>query len=336
MPQRIVFPDRGKVELQHFDLPATGPAEVRVKTHYSLISIGTETTILHQRYAPDSHFAKRFSFPQLKTGVQAVGEIEQAGAEVSGLAAGDRVFFRMAHGSHQVLPASAVTCIPAGVDMPSACWCGLAKTAFRAAWAGKFAASNQVLIIGAGPVGQMLVRWAHVENIQHIAVVDQSADRLQHASRGGSTTLILGDLGQHLQQVSQIAAGLGPALVVDTTGNPAVFQNALAVAARFGKVILLGDTGFPQRQCLSSDLMTKGLTIQAVHESHDRDGWTQGKVDELFFSYVLSGRFDLSGLMTHEFTPLECQQAYALAELHRERAMGILFNWTDSDMTADK
>ena len=85
MPKRIVFPAKSQVALQDFELPATGPHDLKIRTLYSLMSIGTETIILHQKYAPDSHFARMFSFPQLKTGVQAVGEVEQVGGAVSDL-----------------------------------------------------------------------------------------------------------------------------------------------------------------------------------------------------------------------------------------------------------
>ena len=155
MPKRIIFRARGQVALEDFELPELADGDVRVRTLFSLISIGTETIILHQKYADDSHFARMFSFPQLKTGVQAVGEIEKTGAGVTEFAAGDRVFMRMAHGSHQVLPAASCSAVPAGIDLKSACWCGLAKTAFRAAWAGGFALGGHVLIIGAGPVGSL-------------------------------------------------------------------------------------------------------------------------------------------------------------------------------------
>jgi len=327
MPKRIVFPAKGEVELQSYELPETGASDVLVRTLYSLISTGTETTLLHQKYAPDSHFARMFSFPQIKTGVQAVGQIEQLGYSVEGLEVGDRIFMRMAHGSHQVIPAERCSLVPAGVDSKSGCWCGLAKTAFRAAWAGQFDAGGHVLIIGAGPVGQMTLRWASAAGMKQIAVNDLSAYRLEHAERGGATDILSGDLAQFSQQVKKMNEGQGPAIVIDTTGNPAVFQTALSVAARFGKVILLGDTGYPGLQKLSSDVMTKGLTIQATHESHDRDGWTQQKIDSLFFGYVLEGRFDLSELITHEFQPEEAAQAYALAEHQREQAMGIIFDW---------
>ena len=72
MPKRIIFPQKGQVVLEDFSLPPMGAGDIRVRTLYSLMSIGTENIILQQKYAPDTHFAKMFSFPQLKTGVQAV------------------------------------------------------------------------------------------------------------------------------------------------------------------------------------------------------------------------------------------------------------------------
>ena len=79
MAQRIIFPEPGRVRLDPFELPAPGAGDLQVRTLYSLMSIGTETTILHARYDPGTHFAARFSFPQKKTGVQAVAVVEQLG-----------------------------------------------------------------------------------------------------------------------------------------------------------------------------------------------------------------------------------------------------------------
>ena len=312
-------------------MPELGPDQIKVRTHYSLMSIGTETIILEQKYEPGTHFAGMFSFPQLKTGVQALGEVEEAGKEVEDFRAGDMIYMREAHGSHQILPASAGSPVPPGVDLKSACWCGLAKTAFRAAWAGRFELGNHILIIGAGPVGQMAIRWASVAGVKTIAVVDLSGNRLEHALRGGATLTFENDVADCMDQIQAIGNGNGPSIVVDATGNPVVFQSALVGAAKYGKVILLGDTGYPSKQCLSSEVMTKGLTIQATHDSHDRDGWTQRRIDRLFFDLVKKGKFNLSGLITHEFSPQNCSEAYTLANDQRYETMGILYDWTKSD-----
>jgi threonine dehydrogenase-like Zn-dependent dehydrogenase len=295
------------------------------------MSIGTESVILNQKYDPDTHFAKMFSFPQLQTGVQAVAEVEQLGKGASEFSSGDHIYMRKAHRSHQVLAAKDCSPIPQDIDLKSACWAGLAKTAYRAAWAGRFEPGQNLLIIGAGPVGQMAVRWAAIAGVDSIAVVDYSPARLGHAKSGGATHLFKNDIAECLDEIQAINGGAGPSIVVDVTGNPTVLKHALAAAAQFGKVILLGDTGYPSKQCLSSDVMTKGLTIQATHESHDRDGWTQRRIDRLFFDLVKRGRFDLSGLITHEFLPRECVHAYALANEQGEGVMGILFDWSDSN-----
>lgn len=327
MPSRIVFPGPGEVVLQSFELPGIGPRELCARTRYSLMSIGTETAMLHQRYEPDSHFARMFGFPQLKTGVLAVGCVERVGREVSEFAAGDTVYLRQAHGSHQVVRAEACSPVPAGVDLQTACWAGLAKTAFRAAWAAPFRLGEQVLIIGAGPVGQMAVRWAGIAGCADILVSDLSEFRLGHAQRGGATRILAGEVSAHAEVIGDMDGGQGPRVVVDTTGNAAVLRDALAVTARYGKVMLLGDTGYPGRQCLTSDVMMKGLTIQATHDSHDRDGWTQRRVDRLFFQCLQDGRFDTSGLVTHTFAPRDCEAAYGLADRERGQTLGILFDW---------
>ena len=331
MPQRIIFPKRGQAALQEFDLPDMADDSVRVRTLYSLMSIGTEISILNRKYDPGTHYDRIFGFPQLKTGVQAVAEVEATGASVTDFAEGDRIYMRMAHGSHQVMPESLLSPIPDAVDSKSACWCGLAKTAFRAACAAPFDLGRQVLIIGAGPVGQMAVRWARSANTGLLAVSDLSERRLAHARRGGATHSLCGDVAGQLEEIGEMNGGTGPDVVVEATGSPTVFPGALAAAARFGKVILLGDTGYPDHQHLTSDVMTKGLTIQATHDSHDREGWTQRKVDELFFASLIAGRFDVGGLITHEFSPEDCTEAYALAVERRGDAMGILFDWSQSD-----
>ena len=331
MARRIVFPAPGVVELQDFDLPRVGAADVAIRTELSLMSIGTETTILTANYAADSHFARIFSFPQLKTGVQAIGRVVDTGADVAGFAPGDRVYMRMAHGSHQVLPADALSAVPMDAKLPDACWCGLAKTAFRAAWAAPFRYGTSVLIVGAGPVGQMAIRWAAAAGVAELAVADLSPLRLDLARRGGAQRTLAGELAENSAAIGAMNDGNGPAVIVDTTGNPAVFRTALAVAGRFARIVLLGDTGYPDRQHLSSDMMTKGLTVLATHDSHDVDGWDQRRIDALFFESLTSGRFPVDGLITHEFSPVDCKEAYALALERRAEILGVLFDWRDAE-----
>ncbi len=327
MAQRIVFPAPSKVELQSYDPGEVQDDEVLIKTEYSLVSIGTETTLLHQRYSPNSHFAQRFSFPQLKTGVLAVGKVLQCGSRVNDKKPGDRIYMRQAHGSHQRLPASSTSLIPQSVNPIEACWCGLAKTAFRAAHAAEFFNDKRLLVFGAGPVGQMITRWAHYYGCDKIVVNDLSEWRLQWARKGGAHSSICGDSTNCLSAISKAFDNNAPNLIIDTTGNPAVLQAALQASGMFAKIILLGDTGYPEKQQLSSDMMTKGLSIQATHDSHDREGWDQARIDDLFFDALQSQRFDVDGLISQTFKPQQFEEAYRIADKQRHDVLGLLFDW---------
>jgi threonine dehydrogenase-like Zn-dependent dehydrogenase len=160
--------------------------------------------------------------------------------------------------------------------------------------------------------------------------VDLAPLRLRLAAAGGATACIEGSVGDRHEALLAASGGDGFDVVVDTTGNPAVFAQALGVAGMFGKLVLLGDTGYPSRQSLTSDVMTKGLTIVATHDHHDRGGWTQRRIDALFFRLVRNGSFALDGLITHEFPPEACEDAYSLASGRRDEAVGILFDWARS------
>lgn len=329
--RRIVFPRQGEVVLTEMTLADPGPEDVLVRSLYSLMSIGTETTILHQRYDPDTHFARMFSFPQLQTGVQTVAAIEECGSEVTEFNIGDIVFLRRGHGSHHLISAAECSAVPAHMDLRQACWAGLAKTAFRAAWAAPFKPASHVLVIGAGPVGQMALRWAAAMGCATVTAVDVAKHRLGHAHAGGADSVLCGTLETVMSDIQAINGGLGPDVVVDSTGSAQVFQQALVAAAQYGKLVLLGDTGYPAEQRLSSSVMTKGLTIQAVHDSHDRGGWHQRKVDEHFFATVATGNFNLDGLIERLFGPEECIAAYNLAENARGSVVGIMFDWVGGD-----
>ncbi len=325
MGQRIIFPEKGVVALEEFEPPALGPEDIRVKTLASLISIGTETTILQKKYDEGSHFAEMFSFPQMQTGNQSVGVVERVGDDVQDIIPGDRVFLRKAHASHWTLPASSSAPIPARIDTSSAIWCGLAKIAFRAAQAAPFQLGGEVLIIGAGPVGQMAARWALVAGMRRVVISDLSEQRLLLVS--SRCIPHAGSVIDRRDDLLALADGAGFQCVVDTTGNPAVFQTALSLAAEFGKVVLLGDTGFPAQQCLTSDLMMRGVSVVATHEQLDRDGWTQGAIDSLFFQLVADGVFEVQGLITHQFAPEQYEEAYDLIRREVGGAVGVSFNW---------
>jgi 2-desacetyl-2-hydroxyethyl bacteriochlorophyllide A dehydrogenase len=316
--------------LEEFDPGPVGEGQVAVRSSYSLMSTGTELTVLNGRYEPSSHWAKWAALPFVP-GYACVGEVAEVGAGVVGLAAGDVVVVRASHASRHVVASDACTPLPRRIQPQLAPWFALAKIAFMGALAAEHGLGDTVCVIGAGPIGQMAVRWANAAGVGALVAVDSVAGRLELGRRGGATAVVAAPVAEAMDQVRDHGGPDGFDVVIDATGNPAVLEAAFGLVRPRGRVVVLGDAGAPTRQHLTSDVITKGIVIVGAHDNLSRlhPRWSgDRRIHELFFHLVGSGRFDLEGLNTHTFTPQDCAAAYRLADERRGETVGVLFRWT--------
>lgn len=309
MPFRIVFTGPREVATEEYDLREPREGEVVVRTLYSLMSTGTENIAFNRDFDPGTHWDAWVRYP-FRPGYLCVGAREDTG---------EVVFHRRPHASHHCVAVEHLT--PIGdADPRDATWCGLAKIAFSGQVVARYRVGEEVVIVGAGPIGQMSIRWAVAAGLRSVTVVEPSSFRAELARRGGASDVIE-------RTVAESALSDVP-LVIDTTGNAQVLADALRICGRYARVVLLGDTGRPEAQHLTSDVITKGLTIVGTHDTHDRDGWTPTEVNAAFFELVRTGRFPLDGLITHTVDPRDPATAYELANTQRDETMGICFDWT--------
>lgn len=326
MATRVVFPEQGKVAVEEHDPGRPGDGQVRIRALASLISNGTEGIILHRRFAPGTHWADWFGsmggYPW-RPGYALVGEVVEAGPG-SHLSPGARVGLRTGHASEVVAKASDCRPLPAELDPVLAAWFALAKITFVGALAAGHVLGEPVVVIGAGPIGQMLLRWLHASGAQLICI-DPVESRLMHARRLGATCLA-GDVASQGRAVKELTGG-GAAVVVDATGNPAVFTAALGMARARGTVVLLGDTGTPAEQHLTGDVLSKGLRVVGAHDCHAVAPWTEQRIVDLFTAMVRAGRIDMTGLTTHIVPGARAPEAYAAITADPARTLGVALDW---------
>ena len=323
---RVVFTRKQSVSLETLSLQVPGPGEIRVRTDFSLMSTGTENIVFNRLFDPGTHWDHWVSYPFFP-GYATAGVVEFVGEEVSARKPGDRVFHRAGHCSHAVVKESECFMLPDSLALEEAVWYALARIAFVGAKAAAYELGDGVLIIGAGPIGQMSVRWAHAAGACPIVVVDPVLEREPAARSGGATAYISAPIGSARDQILAANAGFLPRIVIDTTGNANVFSEALQLAADFGRVVVLGDTGTPGKQVLTGDVIKRGVQVVGAHDGHNPPGWPPEAIPRLFVAMVLDGRISLKGLNTHYFKPEECGEAYATANRDRAKTMGILFDW---------
>jgi 2-desacetyl-2-hydroxyethyl bacteriochlorophyllide A dehydrogenase len=315
------------VQLERFPLPSPGPHEVRVRIDVSLMSTGTENIVFNQLYDPGSGWENYAKFP-FYPGYAAIGTVEGAGEHAGPFRPGMRVACRSGHQSHVNMWAGGCHPVPATLSQGEAVWFAPAKIAFQAKRVAGLQPGDRVLVLGAGPIGQMAVRWAHEAGATTVIAIDRNPVRAQLALAGGATAAPCLPVAEARDAILAANGGELPRVVIDTTGNAQVFATALGLARDFGTVALLGITGRPAQQSLTGDVVRRGLHIAGVHDCHDTPEWNESTITKLFLDLSVAGRFPLGGLNTHFFAPDDCAEAYATANRERAKTMGILFRWT--------
>ena len=326
MATRLVFTGKQQVQVESFDPGTPGPGQVAVKALVSLMSTGTENIVFNRLFAPGTHWDNWVKYPFLP-GYSLVGEATAVGEGVTKVAVGDRVVLRTGHASHHVVDAKDCVVAPKTLAPETTAWFALAKIAAMGARGAAVKLGESVLVIGAGPIGQMALRWSLAAGAGRVIVADMVPLRLELAKRGGASVVVAEPIESATEKILAANGGALPDVVIDTTGNSKVFTSALRLVRTQGRMVLLGDTGSPDEQHLIPDVICRSLSIVGAHDCTEDDRWNREIICALFFAFAGDGRFRMDGLNTHVFKPEQCVDAYATANTRRGETMGILFDW---------
>lgn len=327
MAKRVVFTGKQQVRVETFNPDSVGQKQVGLRVLCSLMSTGTENIIFNRIFDPGTHWDRWVKYP-FYPGYAGVARVEEIGDGVTRWKVGDTVLFRAPHASHHILHEDWLHPVPDGIDPKHAAWFALSKICSMGAKAAEYLMGDSVLIVGAGPIGQMSVRWAHALGCESVLVADLVEWRLGLARKGGATAVVSKPLADAMDEILAANFGQKPRVVIDTTGQAKVLPQALQVVADRGRVIVLGDTGYPNQQHLTMDVICRGISVVGAHDSHEDHYWNAPRIYRTFFNYIKSGRISMEGMNTHEFGPDDAPKAYELANTRRGETVGILFDWT--------
>lgn len=331
--QVVVFTDKEKAALVREPVRAPGRGEVLVRATWTLVSTGTETICYGRRFEPGSHWEQWVKYP-FHAGYSFVGVVEALGEGVEGLSAGDRVSSTHSHRQFAVGPASDFLKVPDGVSDRDAGWRTLSYIVQNGVRRAQHALGEDLVVVGAGPLGQMAVQFLRLLGPRELIVIDPVSDRLEIARRHGATRAINLDVAAAADAVKEFTEGRMADAVYDITGNDKVFQSAQQLLRRLGKLVLVGDTGTPSGQHLTGAIISKSLSVIASHATntppHESDftPWTRNRMIQLFFQYLKDGRMRMTDLNTHVFEPKDCQAAFQKLLHERAKTLGCHFDWT--------
>ncbi|MDG4552714.1 MAG: zinc-binding alcohol dehydrogenase [Candidatus Competibacter sp.] len=248
----LTAPGRGEILDESLPLPGSG--EVRVRTLYTGISRGTETLVFRGEVPPSQHQAMRAPFQQgdfpapVKYGYCNVGVVEAGPAALR-----DRIVFCLyPHQDRYVVPAAAVTPVPACVPPGRAVLAANLETALNVLWDAAPRLGDRITVIGAGAVGCLIARLAGRLPGCAVQLLDVDTGKAAVAAR----------LGVRFATPEQAMAGQDVA--IHASGAPAGLATALRLAGFEATVVEASWFGArPVSLPLGEDFHAKRLRIQS-------------------------------------------------------------------------
>lgn len=286
--------------------PSLGSGQIKLRVRYSSVLMENVGLYLgtDPRLRASGHPLYR-GYPQYQAG-EVIGEVVAVGADVQGVAIGDRYATYASYREVQVVAPDAWTRIHPSVPPEAAISQAFSGTTLHAVRRARLEIGDDVLIIGAGPMGALLVPWTRLDGAARIVVADLHPLRRQVARQLGATHVIDPWETDLAAAVKEITEGNGPDVVFDAGNSASTFPLALDLARPQGKVVVLSWHTQPITiEDITKDFYHKELEIIATRAAGPGPAfrspylrWTSRENQLLIARWMAEGRYDPSPVVT--------------------------------------
>jgi 2-desacetyl-2-hydroxyethyl bacteriochlorophyllide A dehydrogenase len=158
---------------------------------------------------------------------------------------------------------------------------------------GGYIVGDHIVVIGPGPLGLISVEVAKALCAGKVFLVGTRASRLQVGEALGADRIIDVNQEDPVRVIQEETKGTGADLVVESSGGVQGPQQAIEMAKRMGKILLLG---FPDGP-VNADFSLLGKNNKSIYTVRG-EGWANcGRA----VSLLASGKVNLRRLVTHSF-----------------------------------
>jgi len=329
-----VFEGLDHMVVREAPTPETGPDEALVKV-YSCAVCGSDIRIFH-------HGNNRVHPPAI-IGHESSGEIVAAGERVTGFRVGDRVALgadvpcgecevcRAGYGNNcrinyamgyqfqgsfaEYVPLNRIMLnygpvhkIPDSMSWDEAALAEPLACVLNAIEITGVGLGDVVVVMGAGPIGCMIIPVALMCGAAKVIAINRSPGRLGFAKKVGADVTICSSEEDQIARVLEETGGLGADVIFTANPSPQSHGDALLMAKNRGRVNLFGGLPAGARVELDTNLIHyKELLVTGAHGAVPRH-------HKQAIDIIASGKLDMKAFISHRFTLDEIGEAFRVAE----------------------
>jgi Zn-dependent alcohol dehydrogenase len=206
---------------------------------------------------------------------------------------------------YAVVPLSALTPIPDGLDPELACVLGCSGlTSYGAVFrTGEVGPGDSVAIVGVGGIGSSLIPMARSAGAGTIVAVDIADEKLERARALGATHVVNSRETDPVAAVREATGGVRVAF--EALGRPETFEQAVRMLDDGGRMVAIGiAAGSAAAQVEITPLVRRGTHIVGSF-----GGRTRADLPEVA-ALAASGEFDVGSLVTRRLDLAQADEAY--------------------------
>lgn len=332
-------------------LPSSG--SILVKTHYSLISIGTERSIVE--FGKSSWFKKAKMQPgkvkdvinkvrsegilptyeairsklsqPIPLGYATVGRVIHAG-DCEGFDIGDWVVTNGYHAEINSIPPELCVHVPEGVKLEDAVFSPIASIGLQGVNLLDVPPGSKILVIGLGLIGQITCRILIAKGYLVLGV-DLSEEKCAIANSIGIETVNVNSPFKRAALSWTQGIGVDSTIITANSSESQIINDAAICTTRRGKVISIGVVGLNLHR---PNFFQSEVSVQVSWSYGDRNHKGIGSAHQNF-SEVLTlfqnNLITVEDLITHKFEFINTKEAYS--SFSDKNAMGILLDYSNKN-----
>jgi threonine dehydrogenase-like Zn-dependent dehydrogenase len=287
-----VLTDRKSFVIEHIDKPSIADDEVLVR----VAACGVCASEL-EMWGGDGPLSD-----PLYPGHEVSGIVDEVGSKVSGTAVGDRVgVWVTARGFAEYVAVKAQFCRPAGdgpldeaLAEPLAC-------AANAVEAADVRLGDDVVVVGAGFMGNLVQKLVMLRGVRHLIVADARPDALERAEKLGATRVVDVRSESLAEVTSDLTGARGADITFECTGTQRALSGVGDVTRMSGKIAIVG---FHQGSAREIPLAQWNWMAFTVVNAHFRDVAVIMRGMTIGMRLLSSGVLSMDDLVSHRY-PLE-------------------------------
>lgn len=328
----VVFKEPMVVTVELKPMPDLKEGRVLIRTTKTLVSTGTELTILKGEFPKDSAWARYGRYP-FTPGYDNVGVVVDVGPGVDKSLLGKRVATYREHAMYVSARKDELRMIPDGVSDEQAAFFAIAEIVLNGVRRACVRLGESVVVYGAGLLGQFATVFCRLCGARPVVVIDVSNKRLSLLPRDPAVVGLNPQEVEVAEEVSKLTRGRMADVVFEVTGEPGLIASEFKCLRRQGRFVVLSSPRGPTLFDFHDLCNSPSFTIIGAHNSSHPpfetldNPWTMHRHSELFFDLILSGEIDVDRLISHNEPYEKAPEVYGMLLEDRTRAMGVIFHW---------